>query len=282
MPPVGQEQAMGRTFQGASVWITGGGGGLGKAMALEFARRGARVAVSGRREAELATAVREIEDLGRTALAVPCDVTDEEAVERAVAEVVRSFGGLDVAVANAGFSVGGRVERLTAAEWRRQLDVNVVGVAVTARHAIPHLRASRGRLALMGSAAALALFPGFAPYQASKAAVLALGRTLAMELERDGVSVTTLQPGFVATDITRVDNEGRLDLSRKDQRPAALIWEAGPAASVMVDAIHRRRVEFTFTGHGRLGVFLGRHAPWIFQLLGPRLAARSAHGRSAT
>ncbi len=268
---------MGGTFDGAAVWITGGGGGLGRAMALELARRGARVAVSGRREAELRAVVAEIAALGRPAFAVPCDVTDEAAVERAVAEVVGHLGRLDVVIANAGFSVAGRVEKVTAAEWRRQLEVNVVGAAITAKCAIPHLKATRGRLALVGSVAALALFPGFAPYQASKAAVLALGRTLAMELAPDGVSVTTLQPGFVATDIARVDNEGRLDPSRADKRPAALMWEAEPAARRMVDAIERRKVEYTFTGHGRIAAFLGRHAPWLFQVLGPRLAAKSAH-----
>ncbi|MCA9494936.1 MAG: SDR family NAD(P)-dependent oxidoreductase [Myxococcales bacterium] len=273
---------MGGAFEARSVWITGASSGLGRAMALEFARRGAHVALSARRVAELEAVAREIEGAGGRALVVPCDCTHEDAIEGAVARVVETFGRLDVAVANAGYSVGGPVERVTAEQWRRQLDVNVVGVALTAKHAIPHLRHTRGRLALVGSVAALALFPGFAPYQASKAAVLALGRTLAMELAAEGVSCTTLQPGFVATDIARVDNDGRRDPAREDKRPAALMWEVEPAARVMVDAIERRRVEATFTGHGKVGAFLGRHAPWLFQLLGPRLAKGSAHARDAS
>lgn len=239
------------------------------------------MALSARRVPELEEVARQIEAMGGRALVAPCDCTDEASIERAVASVVDTFGGLDVAVANAGYSVGGPVERVTAEQWRRQLDVNVVGVALTAKHAIPHLRRTRGRLALVGSVAALALFPGFAPYQASKAAVLALGRTLAMELAADGVSCTTLQPGFVATDIARVDNDGRHDPDRQDKRPAALMWDAERAARTMVDAIERRQVEATFTGHGKIGAFLGRHAPWLFQLLGPRMAKGSAHARDA-
>lgn len=258
-------------FRGAAVWITGGGSGLGRAMAVEFGRQGALVAVSGRREDALAEVLADLERIGARALAVPCDVTDEASVAAAVARVVEAFGKLDVCVANAGFSVKGRVEALSADDWRRQLDVNVVGAAITARHAIPHLRHTQGRLALVGSVSGLVFFPGFAAYQASKAAVLALGRTLAMELARDGVSCTTLQPGFVATDIARVDNQGRLDPTRHDPRPANLMWEADAAARVMVRAIARRRVEYTFTGHGRIGAWLGRHVPWLLQWLAPRL-----------
>lgn len=260
------------TFRDAAVWITGGGSGLGRAMALEFARQGANVAVSGRRQDALDAVVAEIEALGRKGYAVPCDCTDEAQVVAAVAAVVERLGRIDVAVANAGFSVNGKVVSLSADDWRRQLDINVVGVAITARHAVPHLIRTRGRLAIVGSVSALAYLPGFAAYQASKAAVLALGRTLAMELAADGVSCTTLQPGFVATDIAKVDNQGRLDPTRRDRRPQNLMWQADDAAVKMVRAIDRRRVEFTFTGHGRIGAWFGRHAPWLVQWLGPRIA----------
>lgn len=257
---------------GRVVWITGGSSGLGRAMALVAARRGDHVFVSARRAAELGEVVEAARAAGGRADAVACDVTDEDAVAAAAAAVAERGGRLDVVVANAGFSVAGRVESLSAEDWRRQFDVNVVGAAITARHAIPHLRATRGRIGLVGSVAALALFPGFAAYQSSKAAVLALGRTLAMELAPDGISVTVLQPGFVATDIARVDNRGQLDPSREDRRPAALMWQAEPAAERMLSALDRRVVEYTFTGHGRVGVFLGRHFPGLLQWAAPRLA----------
>lgn len=253
---------MGR-WDGHVVWLTGGGTGLGKHMALEFARGGAKVAVSGRRVERLAEAVEELESAGAEALAVACDVTDEASIEAAVARVVDRFGQLDVAVANAGYGAGGRVETTTAEEWRRQLDVNVVGAAMTAAKAIPHLRHTRGRIALIGSVAAMIHFAKAGPYQASKAAVLALGNTLSIELAPDGISCTTIHPGFVKSEIHKTDNSGEYVEGRKDKRPAQLLWETEDAARVMVRAIHKRKREYVFTGHGRLGWFLGRHLPGL-------------------
>ena len=123
---------MAKRFDGKVVWITGGGSGIGKALALQFAKEGGIVAVSGRREERLQEVVDAITAKGGKGLAVRCDVTDEASVAEAVQRVVRSLGGIDVAVANAGFSVAGRVEKLSAADWRRQLDVNVIGAAMTA------------------------------------------------------------------------------------------------------------------------------------------------------
>jgi len=262
---------MARRFEDAVVWITGGGSGLGAAMATRFADEGAHVAVSGRRAERLHEVVTAVEARGRRALAVPCDVTDDEAVGAAVQAVVDELGKLDVAVANAGFGVMGAVADLSADDWRRQLEVNVVGAASTARHAIPHLERTQGRLALVGSVSGLVYVPKNGAYQASKAAVLAMGRTLAMELAPRGVSCTVLQPGFVKSEIGRVDNDGQFHEDRRDKRPAQLMWETDDAARVMVAAIYRRKVEYTFTGHGRVAAFLGRHLPGLVQVLGPRV-----------
>jgi NAD(P)-dependent dehydrogenase (short-subunit alcohol dehydrogenase family) len=151
------------SYEGKRVWITGGGSGIGRALALELAARGADVAVSGRRAERLAEVASAIDELGRRGLAIPCDVTDEAQVAAAADEAAKLFGGLDVAVANAGFSVSGPVETLDAEDWRRQLDVNVVGAAITAKHALQHLRPTRGRLAFVGSVAAFLGCLGAAP-----------------------------------------------------------------------------------------------------------------------
>jgi len=257
---------MGR-WSGSVIWITGGGSGLGKYMALQFAREGGSVAVSGRREGRLHQVVSDIEGEGGAGIAVPCDVTDEAAIEAAVTEVAEHFGKIDVVVANAGLSVGGRVENLSMAEWRRQMDVNVNGVAMTAARAIPHLRKTQGRLALVGSVAGMVHFAKAGPYQASKAAVHALGNTLSIELLPDGISCTTIHPGFVHSEIGQVDNEGVFHSDRPDKRPAGLLWNTDDAARVMERAIWKRKREFVFTGHGRFGWFMARHFPalvhWI-------------------
>jgi NAD(P)-dependent dehydrogenase (short-subunit alcohol dehydrogenase family) len=254
---------MAKRFDKQVVWITGGGTGIGRALALEFARQGATVAVSGRREERLQEVVQAIEAKGSKAIAVRCDVTDEASVAEAAQKVVRTLGGLDVTVANAGFSVAGRIEKLSAADWRRQLDVNVIGVAMTARYAIPHLRERKGRLALIGSVAAMLSTPGMGAYSASKYAVRAIGQALSAELHESGVSCTTIHPGYIESEIARVDNQGRHDPDREDRRPKNLMWSADRAARVMVDAIAKRKREYTFTGHGKLGAFAGRHLPGL-------------------
>jgi NAD(P)-dependent dehydrogenase (short-subunit alcohol dehydrogenase family) len=254
---------MARRFEDQVVWITGGGSGIGRAMAVAFAREGASVAVSGRREERLTEVVQELESKGAKALAVRCDVTDEASVAEAVRKVTRTFGGLDVAVANAGFSVAGRIEKLSAADWRRQLDVNVIGAAMTARYSIPHLKARKGRLVLVGSVASMMSAPGFGAYSASKYAVRAIGQALAVELHGTGVTCTTIHPGYIESEIAQVDNQGRFDSTREDKRPKNLMWSADKAARTMVDAIARRKREHTFTGHGKVGAFAGRHMPGL-------------------
>lgn len=254
---------MARRFENQVVWITGGGSGIGRALALAFADEGAAVAVSGRREDRLEHVVEEVESRGGKALAVRCDVTDEASVAEAVQKVVRTLGGLDVAVANAGFGVAGRIEKLSAADWRRQLDVNVIGVAMTARYALPHLRERKGRLALIGSIAAMLVTPGMGAYSASKHAVRAIGQALAVELHGTGVTCTTIHPGYIESEIAQVDNQGRFDPTREDKRPKNLMWPADKAARAMVDAIAKRKREYTFTGHGKVGAFAGRHMPGL-------------------
>ncbi|MFT7578813.1 MAG: NAD(P)-dependent dehydrogenase (short-subunit alcohol dehydrogenase family) [Myxococcota bacterium] len=248
-------------FDGKAVWITGGGSGIGRAVALAFAQEGASVAVSGRRQARIDKVAEEIQAMGQHAIAVQCDVTDEEQVQHAVKEVVAGLGKLDVAIANAGFSVGGPFEKISAADWRRQLDVNVVGAATTARVALPHLRETKGRIAFVASVAGMVAIPKSSAYCASKFALRAIGLSLSAELHGSGVSCTTLNPGFVESEINQVDNKGKFHESRKDTRPAKFMWPTDKAARVMLKAIHRRKREYTFTGHGKVGGWMGRHMP---------------------
>lgn len=254
-------------WDGQVVWITGAGTGLGKFMALRFAADGAQVALSGRRLERLEEVESEIVAAGGQAVSLVCDVTDETQIDATLAAVAERFGKIDVVVANAGMSVAGPIESLTMAEWRRQFDVNVCGAAITAGRAVPYLRRTKGRIALVGSVAAMVHFAKAAPYQASKAAVAALGNSLSVELAADGISCTTIHPGFVHSDIYKVDNAGQLREGRTDKRPAGLIWDTEPAAKVMCHAIYKRRREFVFTGHGRFGWFMGRHFPGlVFQI----------------
>lgn len=256
---------MAEEFKEKVVWITGGGSGIGRGLALEFGRRKAIVVVSGRRLEPLEETAAMVEKEGGQGLALACDVTKVSEVQSTVAAMVEKYGRLDVVVANAGFSVGGTIEELTAADWRCQFDTNVIGLAMTVKFAIPHLRETKGRIALMGSVAGTMGLPNNGAYSASKFAVRGIGQTLTAELAADDVTCTTLIPGFIESDIGRVDNRGQFREDWQDRRSKKFMWPTQRAARVMVKAIEKRRTETVITGHGKVAAFFANHAPRLTQ-----------------
>jgi NAD(P)-dependent dehydrogenase (short-subunit alcohol dehydrogenase family) len=138
--------------------------------------------------------------LGNQALAVRADVTDAAAMEKAVAEAVAAFGPIDVVFANAGIALGGAVSDTSVETVDRLLTTNIAGVLNTVRAVLPHL-AEGASVVLNASSAATKTFAGVGVYAATKAAVLSLGKTLAVELAPQGVRVNTVSPGMTETPI---------------------------------------------------------------------------------
>jgi NAD(P)-dependent dehydrogenase (short-subunit alcohol dehydrogenase family) len=253
-------------FAGKTALVTGASAGIGRAVALEFARQGANVAVAARRLDLLEKLARDIEGFGRKGLPLRCDVTREDEVRAAVASAAATFGSLDVVVANAGFGVVGLVESLSTDDFRRQFDTNVFGVLHTAKVAIPELEKTRGCLALVGSVSGHVTVPATAAYSMSKHAVRSLAEALYHELRPKGIAVTLISPGFVESDFRRVDNRGVHHPQAHDPYPPWLLMPVERAARIMVRAIACRRREIILTGHGKLAVFLQRHFPWSVSL----------------
>jgi short-subunit dehydrogenase len=219
------------------VWITGASSGIGKAMAFEWARLGYKLVLSARRKELLEEIAIEIKNSGGEALVVPVDIMEEKSIENAVQSIITTWGRLDVVVANAGFGVFGSIDKLTAKDWNRQLQGNVTGLALTVKYALPYLKKNQGRIGLVGSVGAYLPNPSVGAYGASKAAVHSIGLTLQVELMDTGVSCTTLHPGFVVSEITRIDNDGVWHPERPDPRPSNLMWSTDKAAKVMVNAL---------------------------------------------
>ena len=179
-----------REYDGLVAAVTGGGAGIGLAVVEELVARGARVAAL------------DVDPSGAPegVLGVRCDVTDRASVDAAVATVVSELGQLDVVINNAGISAVGTVEDLTDEDWRRVLDVNVVGIARVSAAAMPHLRDSdAAAIVNTCSIAALNGLPQRALYAASKGAVLALTFAMATDHVAEGIRVNCVCPGTVHT-----------------------------------------------------------------------------------
>ena len=183
--------------------VTGGGRGIGRGTALEFAREGADIAINYRRDREAAEkTAAEVRTLGRRVVVLQADVSDREAVEAMVAEAVGFLGGLDIVVANAG--VAARVAPVAGvdpAEWRRVLATDLDGAFWTARAAVPHVVARRGVLLFISSIGADLAGAGGAPYHVAKAGVNALMKVLAKEVAPAGVRVNSIAPGVVRSEM---------------------------------------------------------------------------------
>jgi len=189
---------------GRGALVTGGARGIGAAIAVALAKEGCDVAVVDRAVDDGArTVARAIEAAGRRALVIAADVRDFAAAEAAVAQTVAAFGRLDILVGNAGLAADAMSWKMTEAQWDEVLDVNLKGCFAYARAAAPVLRERKdGRVVFIASINALRGKAGQANYAASKAGVIALGKTLARELGRSGVTVNVVAPGMVRTPLT--------------------------------------------------------------------------------
>jgi len=178
--------------------VTGGGRGIGRAIALAFAEPGATVAIAGRTVSQLDDTARAIEQRGAQALVLELDVTDEAAVARAFASLKGST--LDVLVNNAGAGGGQPIHKTDTGSWRHIVDTNVWGTFLVSRQAVTRMR-DGGRIVNLSSVLGRFGVPGYTAYCASKHAVIGFTRALALEVVTRGITVNAICPGWVDTDM---------------------------------------------------------------------------------
>ena len=193
-----------RSLAGQTVLITGAARGIGAALARKAAARGARVALVGL-EPELLAAV--ADELGPEHLWVEADVTDAAALKAAVQRTVDTFGGLDIAVANAGIAPLTTVFTASAEALSRTIEVNLIGSMLTAHAALPEVAKRRGHILLISSAAAFTVLPGMSAYCAAKAGLERFGDAMRLEVAHRGVTVASAHPTWIDTDLVRDTEE---------------------------------------------------------------------------
>ncbi len=178
--------------------VTGAAKGIGYAIAARFLEAGANVAAFDIDEPALRKAAADLNKVGRVA-AIPGDVENEDDAARAVEQTAAEFGSVDVLVNNAGIEIAGRIPDYSAANWDRQIGVNLKGAFLFAKHAIRRMAGRGGAIVNISSVHAFVSYPGNAAYDASKAGMLALTRTLALEHGPDGIRVNAICPGYIDT-----------------------------------------------------------------------------------
>lgn len=184
------------------IFITGGASGLGREMALRWARTGARVCIGDLNDARGAQVEAEIRQAGGTGLYVHCDVTSSDDLQAVAQRLVGEWGGIDIVVNNAGVATAGTVNAEPIEQWQWILNINLLGVVRGCQVFAPLLRAQqRGHIVNVASMAGLVHPPGMGSYNASKAAVVAFSETLYFELANDNVGVSVVCPSFFQTNL---------------------------------------------------------------------------------
>ncbi|MFM7780765.1 MAG: SDR family NAD(P)-dependent oxidoreductase [Alphaproteobacteria bacterium] len=240
---------MTRNLEGKSALVTGGASGIGRATALAFAREGARVAVADILEEAAQDTVAEIEAMGGQAMAIACDVTDDDAVKAMIAAAVDAFGGLDCAFNNAGIAPyqvnagGQKIADVAPEAWRRLIEVNLTGVWLCLRHEVAQMRAQGSGGVIINTASILGLIgsASSSAYVAAKHGVVGLTKTAAADHAEDNIRVNAVCPGYIETPMTEETMRrrgerilARVPMARMGQAneiAEAVVWLCSPKAS---------------------------------------------------
>ena len=223
-------------FDGARVWITGASSGIGEALVAPLVARGARIAVSARRADLLEEIAARWRAGGADVQAFPLDVTDREAVRRTVGAIERAFGGIDVAILNAGSHLPGSGLRFDAQQYVDILTLNFLGAVYCLDAVLPDMLArGAGYIVGVASVAGYRGLPTAGAYGASKAALIHMLESIRFDLEPRGILVSVVNPGFIKTPLTD-----------RNRFPMPMLMPVGPAVEALVRGLEAERREIHF------------------------------------
>jgi len=262
-------------FRDNVVVITGGSSGIGREIAYQLSAQGALLVLAARDPSLLESVTAECRRRGARAIAVPTDVAIESQCRALIERAVAEFGRIDTLINNAGLSMHARFEELDSMEpIERLMRVNFFGSVYCTSYALPYLTTTRGRLVAVCSLAGLTGVPTRTAYAASKHAMAGFFNSLRIEIADDGVSVTVVYPGFVATEIaTRAIGPHGVTLAQRPVRDAE-VMPADECARRIVTAAAGRKREAVMTLRGKLGLWLRLVAPGTIDRIATRTVER--------
>jgi NAD(P)-dependent dehydrogenase (short-subunit alcohol dehydrogenase family) len=256
-----------RSFVGATVLVTGAGGGLGRALALRFGAAGANIVALDKDAGGLDGLATELHPRGTACLPLPCDVTDARACSEAVARAVERFGSLDVLVNNAGMSHRSGFAVTGLDVIRRVMDVNFFGAVNCTKAALPHLLARRGLVVVVSSVAGFTPLVARTGYAASKHALHGFFDSLRSELAPEGVDVMVACPSFIATRIDRNALGADGQPVRHAQVTVGRALTPEDAAGQVFAGAQRGQRLLLVGRTARAAWYLGRSAPRLYEFI---------------
>jgi len=264
------------------IFITGAGSGLGKALALRFAREGWRVAATDLKLDTVEQTLKEVVEAGGSGLAMACDVTSEDSFATVAARLKSEWGGVDVLVNNAGVATKGTVEEASIEQWQWVLNINLLGCVRGSRAVIPLMKAQRsGHIVNIASFAGIANPPAMASYNAAKAAVISLSETLRHEVEDDGIGVSVACPTFFKTNLIASSRDAGHDDSAAPQMEKIVqrlmeksSFTADTVAGLIFDAVREKRFLVLAQADDRRQVLIKRLSPEMYHRMVQKATAK--------
>lgn len=256
------------SFADKVVIITGASAGIGKALALQLAEQGAKLVLAARDEKKLEDVALLCKENGGEAIVIKTDVTSEDDCKKLIENTVNTYKKLDILINNAGISMWARFDEITDLSlFEKIMKVNYLGSVYCTHYALPHLKKSQGQIVAVSSLTGKTGVPTRTGYAASKHAIAGFFDSLRIEMVNAGVAVTTVYPGFVATEVReRAFNKNGEKFGKSPMKESGLMT-AEKCAALIIKATEKRKRELVMTAKGKIGLWMKLISPALVDII---------------